>query len=156
MNTASMDHAPVRVVAPILFGSDYVVGALLQWWRPLPVFGSPMRWIAGVLLALPALALGAWSLANMHRAGTSPNPHQASKVLVEAGPYRVTRNPMYLSMVLVCAGLACAFRATWAVVLLPVAAWLVNRWVIAPEERYLTERFGDAYTAYRARVRRWI
>lgn len=154
--TVALEHAPVRVVAPILFAAEYVIGALLGYVRPLPAPGSPARWIAGIALIAPALAIGIASLATMNRAGTSPNPHVASAALVERGPYRVTRNPMYVSMVLIFAGISLMFRATWSLVLLPLAVVAVDRWVIVPEERYLMQRFGDAYAQYRARVRRWI
>ena len=154
--SAALDHAPVRVVAPILFATEYLIGALLGLIWPLPALGSPARWLAGAALVAPGLMTGMASLATMKRAGTSPNPHVASAALVESGPYRRTRNPMYVSMVLIFAGVSLAFRSTWSLALLPLAAVAVDRWVIAPEERYLTQRFGDAYTAYCARVRRWI
>jgi protein-S-isoprenylcysteine O-methyltransferase Ste14 len=153
---AALDHAPVRIVAPILFAIEYLIGALIGMVWPLPALGSPTRWLAGGALIVPALLFGIASLATMRRAGTSPNPHVASAAMVDAGPYRLTRNPMYVSMILIFAGVACLFRATWVLVLMPLAALAVDRWVIVPEERYLTERFGDSYAAYRARVRRWI
>jgi protein-S-isoprenylcysteine O-methyltransferase Ste14 len=92
----------------------------------------------------------------MSRAGTSPNPHVASTALVETGPFRLSRNPLYVSMVLVFCGLACLLRTPWALVLMPLAIAAVQVWVIVPEELYLAQRFGDGYAAYRARVRRWI
>jgi len=156
MSEAAMEHAPVRVVAPILFATEYVVGALMQWRWPLAALQGAARWAAAAALAATGLAVGIAAIKSMRRAGTSPNPYVASAALVEAGPYRVTRNPMYVSMVLVFAGLSFAFRSTWSLALLPLAALAVDRWVIVPEERYLLHRFGDAYAAYRARVRRWI
>jgi len=152
----ALDHAPVRIVAPILFAIEYLTGALIGMVWPLPAPGSPARWFAGGALIVPALLFGIASLVTMRRAGTSPNPHVASAALVERGPYRMTRNPMYVSMVLIYSGVACLFRATWVLVLMPLAVLAVDRWVIAPEERYLLHRFGDAYSAYCARVRRWI
>jgi protein-S-isoprenylcysteine O-methyltransferase Ste14 len=156
MSHTPMEHAPVRVLAPVVFALAYAAGALLGRWWPLPAPAAPGRWLLGAALALPGLAIGIAALATMRRAGTSPNPHVASAAMVETGPYRFSRNPMYLSMILIYAGLGCAFRALGSVAVLPLAALAVDRWVIVPEEQYLTERFGDSYAAYRARVRRWI
>ena len=156
MTENALDHAPVKVFAPVVFAAEFVIGALLQTRFPLPAPSGALRWSAGAALVALGLAFGLTARALMVRAGTSPNPHVASQALVDSGPFRLSRNPLYVSMVLVFCGLACLLRTTWALVLMPLAIVAVHAWVILPEERYLAQRFGDTYAAYRARVRRWL
>jgi protein-S-isoprenylcysteine O-methyltransferase Ste14 len=90
------------------------------------------------------------------RVRTDPRPWKAAEALVTDGVYRWTRNPMYLGMALIHAGIALWLDSLAGLLaLVPVVA-AIQRWAIAPEEAYLAARFGDAYGAYRARVRRWI
>lgn len=90
------------------------------------------------------------------RAQTPLDPNTPSQALVTDGPYRLTRNPGYLGMVLTYAGIAILTNAPWALVPLPAAIAIIDRGVIAREERYLTRRFGQPYENYARRVRRWI
>src|SRR5215218_8801600 len=90
------------------------------------------------------------------RAGTPTNPYKPSSGIVTEGPFRYTRNPAYLSMTMVYAGVAFLARAPWALALLPVALGVIRRGVIEREERYLERKFGAEYVSYKARVRRWI
>ena len=83
-------------------------------------------------------------------------PIRPTTAIVSDGVYRFTRNPMYVSMVAVYVGIALLIRAPWALVLLPLVVLLVDRLVIAKEERYLRGKFGETYTNYCSRVRRWI
>ena len=76
--------------------------------------------------------------------------------IIERGPYRLTRNPMYLQMVVACIGVAIAFANTWILLLVPVCAWALQALAIIPEEQYLERKFGEHYLAYKKRVRRWI
>ncbi len=92
----------------------------------------------------------------MRRARTSVNPSRPTTALLTAGPYRLTRNPMYLAMVIQYVGLALLFNALWAIVLLPLALVIIHFTVIKREERYLEQKFGEDYRAYKARVRRWL
>ena len=156
MTEAAPDHAPVRVVAPIVFAAAFVLGALLQRLIPLPTLAGPPRFTLGAVLIAIGLAIGFGALRVMNRAGTSPNPYVASAALVEDWPFRFSRNPMYVSMVLIFAGLAVLLRQTLALIALVPAVFVIQGAVIAPEERYLAQRFGASYAAYRARVRRWL
>ncbi len=90
------------------------------------------------------------------RARTPVDPYTPSEVIVTDGPYRLTRNPGYLGMALTYAGIAIVSNAAWALVPLPVAIAVVDRGVIAREERYLERKFGTPYTDYKHRVRRWM
>ncbi len=88
--------------------------------------------------------------------GTSLIPGKRAEALVTSGPYRFTRNPMYVGMAFLYVGLALWLDVLWALAFLPVVLLVVDRRVIAPEERYLEARFGDEYRAYKQRVRRWL
>jgi protein-S-isoprenylcysteine O-methyltransferase Ste14 len=90
------------------------------------------------------------------RARTPVDPYTPSQAIVTDGPYRLSRNPGYLGMALAYAGIAVVANAPWALVPLPVAIAVIDRGVIAREERYLERKFGSRYTDYRRRVRRWI
>ena len=90
------------------------------------------------------------------RARTPVDPYKPSEAIVTDGPYRLTRNPAYLGMALTYAGIAIVSNAPWALVPLPVAIAVIDRGVIAREERYLEQKFAAQYTDYKRRVRRWI
>lgn len=90
------------------------------------------------------------------RARTPINPSAPSQALVTDGPYRLTRNPGYLGMAVLYAGIAMVANAPWALVPLPAAIAVVDRGVIAREEGYLERKFGAPYAEYRRRVRRWL
>ncbi len=84
------------------------------------------------------------------------DPWRASSALVTSGPYRFTRNPMYLGMASLYAGIALAFGLLWSLALLLAVLVVIDRGVIAREERYLERRFGDEYRIYKQQVRRWL
>jgi protein-S-isoprenylcysteine O-methyltransferase Ste14 len=90
------------------------------------------------------------------RAGTSPNPWRPTTAMVTGGPYRLSRNPMYLGFTLLYLGAACWANSLWLLLFLPVILALMQQLVILREERYLERRFGAEYVGYRNRVRRWI
>jgi protein-S-isoprenylcysteine O-methyltransferase Ste14 len=97
------------------------------------------------------------SFARAFRGAQTPiNPSTPSTALVTNGPFRVTRNPAYLGMALTCAGIAIVSNAPWALVPLSVAIAVIDRGVIAREERYLERKFGAPYAHYKRRVRRWL
>jgi protein-S-isoprenylcysteine O-methyltransferase Ste14 len=110
----------------------------------------------GAAFIAVAVAFIASARVTMMRAGTSPIPFKPTTALVTGGPYRFTRNPMYVGMTLMYAGIAVWTQAIWAFVYLPIVLLAIRRLVIAREERYLTEKFGEVYLSYCKQVRRWI
>jgi protein-S-isoprenylcysteine O-methyltransferase Ste14 len=121
---------------------------------PLPV-GPPLPAVGSTVLGL-GFALAVWSLLAMVRAGTDPRPDKPDATLLERGPFRFSRNPVYLGFLLVVAGLALRWADLWTWVGVAASAWLLDRLVVAREEVYLRTRFGAAYDAYARRVRRWL
>jgi protein-S-isoprenylcysteine O-methyltransferase Ste14 len=153
---AAADNAGVRFPPPLLYALAVLGGYLLNRGWPLPVGeGGLVRALAWVLAAV-WLVLTVSSIGNFRRFGTSIVPAKPSAALVVAGPYRFTRNPMYVGLAALTIALGLFMDDWWPIVLvLPVLA-VVRVFVIAPEERYLERRFGADYVRYTQRVRRWI
>ena len=103
-----------------------------------------------------ALALFAWAIVTMTRAGSNVPTSLPSTTIVDTGPYRFTRNPIYLGMMLGLIGLAVALNSLWLLLTLAPFALVIRYGVVAREEAYLERKFGDVYRHYRARVRRWL
>lgn len=154
------DAAAVRVFPPGVPLVTILLGVGLQRLVPIhaPVgdAGPLIRWAGGAAALAALLGLGLWAVVVMRRSGQEENPWKPSPELLERGPFRVTRNPMYLQMVLVCVAFTAILLNVWVLVLTPLCAWVLHRFAILPEEAYLEGKFGDAYRAYKARVRRWI
>jgi protein-S-isoprenylcysteine O-methyltransferase Ste14 len=151
------DHADVRVLPPLLFLGAIAAGVALGWLLPLPIArGSGLRvglGLAGVALGVAAMA---WPIVWMRRTHQDPDPRKPTPELIVGGPYRFSRNPIYLGMTLLQAGIGLALGNLWIVLLLAPVLFVLQRAVIEPEETYLARRFGEAYAGYRARVRRWL
>ena len=131
------------------------MGLGLQQVTPAFVWPSSLE-VPGVVLAALGLLLMLVSVGVFWSRRTSIQPNRPATEFVVVGPYKFTRNPMYLGMSLVHLGLSLAFGPVWPVVFLPVAMVLVVRFVIRREEEYLLRTFGASYEEYCSRVRRWI
>jgi len=133
-----------------------VIGYLLDRAVPLTLTSWPLGEPIGWALVAVGVALMGSAVMTFRRAGTSLNPAKPTTRVVVHGPYRFTRNPMYVGWVIVYLGCVLLTNTVWPLVSLPVVLVLISRAVIAKEERYLEAKFGDAYRAYKARVRRWL
>ena len=142
----------MRIFPPAIHLVAIAIGFLLQWAVPIRISG--MRIPGFVLLAI-ALGLIVWTAILMSRAGTTPNPTRPTTALLIGGPFRFTRNPMYLAWELIVVGVGLAANAPWVMVMAVPAALLTRRLVIDKEERYLENKFGAEYLDYKSRVRRW-
>jgi len=150
------DHSGVVVPPPLIYALFFLVGAGLQRYLPLPRFPQVAGRILGAALALAWLVLTVSSFKSFWASGTSVIPVRPTTALVIHGPYRFTRNPMYLSLLLLYVGLACWFGWVWPLILAPGLVFVINAYVIGREERYLHHKFGQEYQRYQARVRRWM
>lgn len=145
-----------RLFPPMFMIAAVLVGIALQALWPLTfVARTAGRWIGGSLI-VAALALGIWAVWTFRRAGTTPDPHGDVTAFVTTGPFGFSRNPMYVTNVVFQFGAAFVLDNAWILLLVPVTWLLLDRTVIAGEERYLAEKYGATYDAYRARVRRWL
>ncbi len=147
--------AGVIAPPPLIYAVPLVAGLLLNHWRPWPLVPEGATLPIGlVLVLLGCVAVPA--IRAFRAARTHPEPWKPTKSLVTVGPYRFTRNPMYLGFTLCYAGIAVCANALWPLLALPVVLGVMQVGVIRREERYLEGLFGDEYRAYRSRVRRWL
>ncbi len=156
------DTGTAGVIArpPLLFLAALLLGFALDHLLPLPVVvprgGELAHRMIPSALILIGLALAAAGIRNFSRAATPVPTYKPTRALVTTGIHGWSRNPIYLGMLLVYAGIGIAVRSPWILVLaLPLALTLRYR-VVAREEAYLERRFGNAYREYKARVRRWL
>ena len=150
------DHPKLTIDAPVLLAIIIVLTIALQRIVPLPFLPSLPSRILGAILFIGGFALGFPALRGMVRAKTSPNPHRPSRALVRDATFQITRNPMYLGMLISYMGVSIFLQNPWFILFLPILIWLFTTWVIIPEEKYLEEKFGNDYQEFKACVRRWI
>jgi protein-S-isoprenylcysteine O-methyltransferase Ste14 len=151
------DTAQVIVRPPLAWGLAVVAGLALDWLVPLSFLPAdlPAGWLGATVFVL-ALALVAWAIVTITGAGSNVPTNRPTTAVVERGPYRFTRNPIYLGMFLGLIGLAVVFDDLWLLRMLVPFALVTRYGVVAREEAYLERKFGDAYRGYRSRVRRWL
>ncbi|HSE77200.1 MAG TPA: isoprenylcysteine carboxylmethyltransferase family protein [Alphaproteobacteria bacterium] len=157
---AKNDIAGAAVRPPRLHLAAIAVGFALDWIVPTALAPSDLSpsWraaIGGGLVALGA-ALFTWSIGRFRAADTPVPTIQPTRALVADGPYRFSRNPIYLSMAVIHAGIALAADNAWVLLLLAPTLIVIRYGVIAREERYLERKFGADYLAYKRQVRRWV
>jgi protein-S-isoprenylcysteine O-methyltransferase Ste14 len=150
------DHSGVFVPPPFLYVVPLGIGILIHRLYPVALLPREIAVVLGVLLVALGLAFIASAMILFFRARTSPIPIQPTTTIVATGPYRFTRNPMYLGMALLYLGVTLWVDTLWPLLFLPLVLFMVQRFVIAREERYLETKFGEGYRGYKARVRRWL
>lgn len=157
---ASRDGAAVRFPPPLLPVITIIAGYVLGRFVPLlsaDVLPTPARYWIGATIAIVAVAvLVVWPFRQFQATKQDVKPWTSTPEIVVDGPYRFTRNPMYLAMVIVCLAFAIILSELWVLVLTPVCAYLLWHVAIRHEEAYLETKFGQPYLDYKARVRRWL
>jgi protein-S-isoprenylcysteine O-methyltransferase Ste14 len=154
-NTAP-DTAHVLILPPLLYGAAFLIGLLLHWGFPVHILPSTLARGIGVVCVLVSLPLALATFRALSRAHTPVDPMKPTTTLVTGGPFRYSRNPIYVALTLLYLGVAFLVNAWW-ILLLVVPVLLVIRYgVIAREEAYLTRKFGDVYRQYTTQVRRWL
>lgn len=144
---------------PLLFAVPLALAPAVDRWvlrLPLPATGSRGKRAAGAAVAVGGAMISLSGVLTVLRQGTTVVPHHAVSRLVTTGPFRLTRNPMYTGHVVALLGAALRAGSWWPLVILPLCMRATTRLVILPEEEYLSDRFGEDYERYRARVRRWV
>ncbi len=150
------DTAGVIAPPPLIYFSLLVVGLGLDFVWPTTMGRLGTRLAVGAFLAGGAMVLMWFALREFARVGTPVEPYHPTTALVTGGPYRVSRNPIYAGMGLLYAGVAIAANSLWALLLLVPVLAIIRYGVVAREERYLEEKFGERHRRYMASVRRWI
>lgn len=156
MATDQNDRPRVIALPPVILAATlaagFGLGALWPLGLPAPGLARPL----GFLLVLGAITMAGLAVREMVAAGTNLDVRKPTRTIVTSGVFGLSRNPIYLGMVLLCLGVALFAGSLWLLVSTPVFAAVLQYGVIAREEAYLEEKFGADYLRYKARVRRWI
>ncbi|MGI9204195.1 MAG: methyltransferase family protein [Woeseiaceae bacterium] len=161
--TESQKNAPgaaVRIPPPVLGILTIVAGYLAG--RVLPILThfdlpTPVRyWAGGIIVAVSIGILGVWPIQLFKKSGQNPTPWSETPEIIVLGPYKFTRNPMYLMMIFVCIGIGVILSEAWIMIFTPILMVLLYHVAIKQEEAYLEVVFGDSYRDYKKRVRRWL
>lgn len=156
MNETVSSRALFTRFPQAIFIGLLVLALVLQWWEAWPLPAVPNRaWLGGGVIVL-GLAIIVWAILEMRALKTSPLPWVQTEALVKYGPYRFSRNPIYLGDVLIMVGISLVLANTWMLVAALASMPLTLMLVIRHEEAYLAERFGAEWLGYAEQVRRWI
>jgi len=158
------DRETARAIArpPFLFLGALLLGFVSDHLLPFPFPVSrigPAHWISAVIagsLILTGIGVFAAGIRNFSSAATPVQGTKPTRALVTTGIHGWSRNPIYLGMFLIYAGIGLVVRSSWILILVLPVAIVMRYGVVAREETYLERRFGDAYRDYKARVRRWL
>jgi protein-S-isoprenylcysteine O-methyltransferase Ste14 len=157
--TENTDGPNVAVFPPFAALGALVVAVALEWVAPFSLLPPPLTWIASLLAAV--LIVGSFGLAftaitAFRRGETNVDVRKPALTLVETGPFRLTRNPMYVGMIALLLGLCLLFSLDWVIVLAPALWAALHFGAVLREEAYLTRKFGAPYEAFLSRTRRWL
>ncbi|MCH6588570.1 MAG: isoprenylcysteine carboxylmethyltransferase family protein [Proteobacteria bacterium] len=153
---AEPDAPGVIAKPPFIYLGFLALGLGLDWLWPYPLLPEVLRYSLGGALFALGFALALASIRRFKAAGTSFHTHKPATAILTDGPYRISRNPIYIGLTAAYAGIGVAVDAPWVWVLLLPTLVVMHYGVIAREERYLERKFGREYLDYKARVRRWI
>ena len=149
--------AKVWLPPPVSYLTALVLGGILHWALPLPMGVEAFPGVVvGVLFAAAGVYLIAHAFLWHRHTGQDPKPWKPSPKLILSGPYRFTRNPMYLGMTLIVMGVGLGMTDGWFVIGALCAALVVHFSAILPEEAYLARKFGAKYLRFKAQTRRWV
>lgn len=154
----AQDHPDIdrRIHPPVLWFAHMLAAFLMNWLLPLPfAFPRVLEWI-GYALVVIGIGLAASAVSQLMRAHTTPDPHGSVTKVVTSGPYRFSRNPIYLGFVCLLVGFSFVFRTYWGLILSPLLIVSLYQLVVKHEETYLEKKFGETYSSYKLRVRRWL
>ena len=153
---STLDSPGVIVFPPVLFVGTLLLALGIHFLWPMRLIAGFWIRIVGAVVMIASGALSRWASGTMRRGGTNILPNKPTLSIVTGGPFRFSRNPLYVAASFLYLGLALIFNSVWPLVLFVPMFVVLNWGVVQREERYLERKFGDAYLAYKARVRRWI
>lgn len=156
-NPTARDESGVRFPPPFIYGLFFIAGYAAQRLYSVTLF-LPNPWTDGLGLVMigAGVGLAVTAALTFRGAGTHVNPTKPATTVVAHGPFRFTRNPMYLSMAVIYLGGVLLLDSLWPLVLWPVTIWVIRTQVIQREEEYLERKFGAVYLDYKKKVRRWL
>ena len=150
------DNPNVIAPPPLIFLSGLLIGGLITWFFPSEFLPKSLAVVLGIALAVVGLTIIVTTILQMRRAKTNVEPWKPTTAILDDGLYGISRNPIYLAMVLIYLGVTFLFNSIWFLPFLPLVLLIVYWGVILREEKYLEEKFGEEYLNYKNRVRRWI
>jgi protein-S-isoprenylcysteine O-methyltransferase Ste14 len=155
-STDGKDHPGVIAFPPLIWLFGTALSALAHFAFPCPIMRRDVSLSLGIALVILAPSLAIWAVRVMKAAGTNVNPSAPALTIVRAGPYRFTRNPVYLALCLLQLAVG-FFLNDWSAILFVIPLALILHYgVILREERYLEGKFGEPYLALKRDARRWI
>ena len=146
---------PKRLLPPVYFLAAILSMVALHFLLPIARILPPAYSSGGVLILI-GMSLILWAVRLFVKAGTAIKPFEASTKMIVAGPYRWSRNPIYLGMVFLLLGVGLALGTLTPFAVVPLYVWLIQKNFIAHEEAMLDKSFGAAYAEYKKRIRRWL
>jgi protein-S-isoprenylcysteine O-methyltransferase Ste14 len=150
------DSPGILVPPPLIYLLPLASGLLLDRKAHITFLPRGVARILGWPLVGGGVALSGWAFRTLWIAETTLRPDKPVSKLIQEGPFRYSRNPIYLSDAMIYAGIAVLRNSLWSILLLPVAIFVIQREMMGREESYLERTFGEEYLDYRRRVRRWI
>lgn len=150
------DNPGIKIPPPLIYLLPLLVGLILDRKAHVPFLPRRAARSLGWPLLGGGVLLSRWFLQTMREADAPVRTDRPVPRLTTEGPFRYTRNPGYLSLAMIYAGIATLRNALWAILFLPLVLYVTQREVIGREERYLERTFGEEYSTYKARVRRWV
>ncbi|MFQ5694099.1 MAG: methyltransferase family protein [Nitrospinota bacterium] len=156
MNGREGDNPGVIARPPLIYLAFLLVGLALGCVWPVAFVPDSVRFRAGIALILLGVGIQAIALRRFQVAGTSHETAKPATALVTGGVFRYSRNPVYVSLDLIYAGIAVAAESLWMLVLTVPLHFVIHYGVVIREERYLEGKFGEEYARYKAAVRRWL
>jgi len=151
-----LDHPGVIAPPPLIFLGSILIGVALKFVWPIGMISETNQALVGIIFMVLGASLTTWAFRTFLNAQTNIEPYKPTTKMVTSGPYRHTRNPMYVSMSIVQIGLAILFNNPWIAIMLIPALLIIYFGVVLREERYLEKKFGKEYLDYKSSVRRWI
>ena len=152
----SADNAGVIAFPPFVLAATLLLGWLLNWLWPISILpGSSGAW-PGMALIVVSIVIALTAVRALFKMNTVLDVRKATTSIVSNGPFAISRNPIYLAMIMLCLGIALFFNWFWLLLLAIPFALILQKGVIEREERYLERKFGDEYARYRTQVRRWL
>ncbi len=158
MNETATQTETAGVIAPppLIYLAAILAGYGLARILPEPGWLLSLPMISGAILVAAGAGLLVWGFLSLKRAHTAVNPYEPTTVLVTHGPYRFSRNPLYVALTVVHVGIGVWLQSLWIVMTALPAMLVVHYGVVLREERYLLRKFGAAYRSYHSQVRRWL
>ena len=151
------DNPGVILLPPIIYLVPLFAGIALQFWRHFPLLPDNSVSVPfGLVLTFGGVFLMLYAVSTFKKFGEEPNPRESTYTVVTAGPFKYSRNPMYLAFTIIYVGVAVAVNTWWSFIFLPFVLAVMYYGVIFREEAYLEQKFGKEYVGYKKSVRRWL